>query len=212
MVSAAEVGFFSLSPTDLKSLEESDSKSSKHIFKQLSNPKQLLATLLITQNFVLVGVVILSSYVITEFIDKSISPNLVFFLEVIGVTCVILIVAEILPKIYASLHPLKLAKALVFPITVLSNLYRYIGLSTLLIRSTSIINNKIKQRGYELNVDELSHALELTSKEEVKAEDRRILKGIVKFGNIEVRQIMKSRMDVDVIEHGSTFHEVLRKI
>lgn len=212
LLSAAEVSFFSLSPTDLKYLEEAESKSSKHILKQLANPKQLLATLLITHNLVIVGVVILSSYVITEYIDKALHPNLVFFLEVIGVTCVILIIAEILPKIYASQRPLKLAKALAFPIAALSNVYKYTGLSALLIQSTSIINNKIRQKGYELSVDELSHALELTSKEEVKAEDRKILKGIVKFGNIEVRQIMKSRMDVDAIEHNTPFLQVLHKI
>lgn len=212
LISAAEVSFFSLSPTDMKFLEESESKASKYILKQLSTPKQLLATLLITVNLLIVGIVILSSYIISTFVNKSINPSLVSALEVFGVTCLILIVGEILPKIYASQNPLKYAKILVFPISVISNVYKYTGISTLLIQSTSLINNKIKQRGYELNVDELSHALELTSKEDVKADDRKILKGIVKFGNMEVGQIMKSRMDVDTIDHSLSFSEVLKRI
>ncbi len=212
LLSAAEVSFYSLSPTDLNFLEESESKASKHILKQLSNPKQLLATLLITHNLIIVGIVVLSSYVIADFLDKVLHPNLVFFLEVFGVTILILIFGEILPKVYASQNPLKLAKILAFPVAALSKVYRVTGISVLLIQSTAIINKKIKQRGYDLSIDELSHALELTSKEEVKADGRRLLKGIVKFGNTEVRQIMKSRMDVDAIDYDQSFYEVLKKI
>lgn len=209
-ISAAETAFFSLTPSDVVYLKNSDAKTDTKILQLIDKPKRLLATLLIGLNFVNIAIVILSTFIIADLFDFSGNPALGFLVQVVVVTLLILVVGEIIPKVYAAQHPLPISRLMFYPVVFLGKLFY--PLSSLLIFSTSIIDKRFKQKGINVSVDELSHALELTSKTEIPQEDREILKGIVRFGNIDVKQIMKYRMDVIAFEYDTNFKELLSNI
>jgi len=129
---------------------------------------------------------------------------------VIAVTFLILLVGEVTPKIYATQNPLNSARTLVFLVQFLQKLFSPV--SSVLIYSTSLLDKVIKRKSHNISVDELSHALELTSDEDIPEEDHKILRGIVKFGNTDVKQIMRSRMDVTAFEYKTNFKKLLADI
>lgn len=209
LVSGAEVAYFSLNHSNIEWLKNSRAKTSKIILKHLDVPKRLLATILITNNFVNVAIIILSTYVAIEMFDFSQSPVLSFTIQVIAITTLILLIGEVIPKVYATHHSIPLAALMAYPLLFLGKILR--PLSYLLISSTSIIHNKIKQKQHNLSVDELSDVLELTS-EDAPEEEQKILKGIVKFGNTDVKQIMKSRVDVTAIDYNTNYDDLISTI
>lgn len=209
-ISASETAFFSLTPSDVVTLKSSDSKTDSKILLLIDRPKRLLATLLIGLNFVNIAIVILSTFITTGLVDFSGNPILGFLVQVVIVTFLILLIAEIIPKVYAAQHPLIISRVTLYPVILLEKLFY--PLSSFLIFSTSIIDKRFKQKGLNVSVDELSHALELTSKTEIPQGDRKILKGIVNFGNIDVKQIMKYRMDVIAFEYDTLFKDLLNDI
>ena len=210
LVSAAEAAFFSLSPSDIQNLNDSETKTDKLILGLIDKPKRILATLLISLNFVNIAIVILSTFITVSVVDFSENPILGFIIQVVAVTFLILITGEIVPKIYATQFSLKTTRLLVYPVYFLEKVFYPV--SSFLIFSTSIIDKRVKQKGHYISVDELSHALELTSDNQMPQDDHKILKGIVKFGNIDVKQIMKSRMDVVAFEYHISYTELLEKI
>ncbi|MCW3083264.1 MAG: gliding motility-associated protein GldE [Bacteroidetes bacterium] len=210
LVSAAESAFFALTPTDLETLKESSSKTDDRILLLINKPKRLLATLLISINFINIAIVILSTYVMEGLFDFSQSPTLGFVIQVVVVTFLILMVGEVIPKIYSTQNPLRVARVLLFFIVLLQQIFYPI--SSVLVYSTSMINKLVKPKAHNISVDELSQALELTSDEDIPEEDHKILQGIVKFGNTDVKQIMKSRTDVTAIEFGTNYKKLLAEI
>lgn len=210
LVSAAESAFFSLSPTDMEELKTSGEKVDDKILALIEAPKRLLATLLISVNFINIAIVILSNYVIDELFDFSSNPLVGFITQVVAITFLILLIGEVTPKIYATQNPLRTARVLLFFVQLLQR--AFYPLSSLLIFTTSLLDKIIKPRAHNISVDELSKALELTVDEDIPEEDHKILKGIVKFGNTDVKQIMRSRVDVIAFESSLGFTKLLDAI
>lgn len=211
LISGSEVAFFSLKPNEKEILNSTNSKVHLSIKKLLERPKYLLATILISNNFVNVAVIILSTYVINDMFDFSaIDYRLSFLIQVAGITFIILLFGEVIPKVYATKHALKLAKLMVTPITILKKIFKPI--SSLLIFSTGIIDKKVTRKGLNVSVEELSTALDLTEDIPENKDEHRILKGIVKFGETSVRQIMQARVDVMALEINTTYNKIIETI
>jgi gliding motility-associated protein GldE len=206
LVSGSEVAYFSLSPNDKEKLNSAVDKRSETIISLIEKPKRLLATILISNNFVNVAIVILSTYITELVLDSSMNETLRFIVQVIIVTFLLLLLGEVIPKIYANRNPISLARLMAFPIFYLRIFLN--PLSSLLVGSTNFIDKRIKKKGHNISVDELSQALELTSDENGKEDDQKILEGIVKFGNTDVKQVMTARVDVVSIEETMNFQEV----
>lgn len=210
LVSASEVAFFALGPNEKKNLEDDQSRSSQAILKLLSKPKDLLATILITNNFINVCIIILSTEVIDQFFPNSDKPNtLRFLIEVVGITTFLLLLGEVAPKLYASRNTLPTARFMANPLTFINILPPFSWLRWLLVNGTNMINRRAKKRGIHLSSDDLEHALALTKEDSDNEDEHRILEGIIKFGNTEVKQIMKSRLDIVTISSEASFQEVL---
>lgn len=210
IIAAAEVGFFSLVPSQIEVLKNNYTPASQRVILLLEKPKKLLATIVVAHNLVNVGVIIISETIFHNLFDFSANPTLGFLIQVVIVTFLILLIGEVIPKIYSTQNALKTATRLVYPVVALQKLLW--PLSSVLIYLTSIIDSRIKKRGHNISVDDLSHALELTSNEHTPEQEQKILKGIVEFGNTEVRQIMKARMDVIAFELSLNFEELIAKI
>lgn len=210
VVSGAEVALFSLSQKDIdKAIQESDSKG-KIISDLLERPKKLLATLLVANNFINIGVVILFSSVGNTLFGAVQSPILKFVLEVIVVTFLILLFGEVLPKVYASRNNIKFAKQIAYPIAFLDKILSPLSLP---MRSTTIyLHNKLGKQRTNFSVDQLSQALELTDSEDTSTEEQKILEGIVSFGNTDTKQVMSPRIDIFALDIEETFVEIYPKI
>lgn len=213
LVSASEVAFYSLSPQDKDFLKNEDSKNAQLAKKLLEKPQELLATILIANNFVNVGIVIVSSAILKSFsqsLDFSETTYMVF--EVFLITFIILMIGEVIPKVYATKNGLEIAKFMAKPLNLFSKLPPFSWLKSFLTNGTNIINRYAKKRTIKISSDELEQALELTKEETTSEEEQKILEGIIKFGNTEVKQIMRSRMEVEAFEESSSFSQILEFI
>lgn len=208
LISGSEVAFFSLGPSDLAQLEDRKSRVSNTAKDLLDQPESLLATILIANNFINVSIVILSSWVFHSLFDFSSLPVLGFILQTIVITFIILLIGEIVPKVYASRFSLKFVYFMAIPVQALRVLFK--PLASILISSTSHVQKRIKEKKRNISMDDLSQALELTGEE--LDDDEKILKGIVKFGHTDVREVMKSRVDVVALNISSSFTDLLRVI
>lgn len=213
LISGSEAAFFSLSPTDKEVLKADTSKKSKFVRDLLDKPKELLATILITNNFVNVGIVILSSSIMNKaFIGLDISEEMKFVYEFLAITMALLLLGEVIPKIYATKRSLVFASFMGKPLHFLNKIPPISWIRSGLVKGTGFIQRRAKRGKVDLSTDELEQALALTKENDTSEEDHKILEGIVKFGSTEVRQIMKSRMDVHAIEIEDDFATVLKKI
>lgn len=208
LISGTEIAFFSISQTELDSLTEK-TKGKSTIVKLLERPRRLLGTILITNNFINILIVLIFASLGDVFFE-GLSSELRFSIEVILVTFLILLFGEVLPKVYATRKSLAFAGLMAKPVQVLSTILT--PLSIPLIKLTSIIENKLGNRNNNLSVEKLSQALELTSDNATTKEEQKILEGIVTFGNTETVQIMKPRTDVCAIADTTSYEEVLKII
>ncbi|WP_233145512.1 gliding motility-associated protein GldE [Labilibacter marinus] len=207
LLSGSEVAFFSLSPADLQDIEEHDGRSSRIILKHLKAPEQLLATILIGNNFVNVGIVILSAF-ITKSLFVFNEGWIKLTVELVGITGLILFFGEILPKVYASRFSRRFAEAMAYPILVLKGIFK--PLSAILVGTTGFVNRRVAKKTGSISLDDISHALELTGDE--ITEEKELLEGIVKFGNLNAAEVMTARVDVIDIEITSDYNKVLAVI
>lgn len=205
-VSGTETAFFAITPAQFFKLKESDSGRSKLVYSLLEKPKRLLATLLIAINFVNIAIVVLSSLVFEEIFDFTHHDWIGFFIQVVSLTFVIVLFCEVMPKVYATQNALRSSLRSAYLINILDKMLRPV--STLLVMSTSIVDKRFGQKGYDVSVDELTHAIDITSDKTTPEEEKKILKGIARFGNIDVRQIMKPRMDVIAFNKDLKFSEL----
>lgn len=211
LVSGSEIAYFSLSNADLDELQQSENSIDNKVYKLISKPNTLLATILVGNNFINIGIVILSTFIVDGALNhNALSPQAVIFVQVVVVTFIILLLGEILPKVYASKNGLTLARLMAYPLMVLSKIF-YIP-NKILLSSTSFIQKRVNNKSSEVTVDELEIALELTEDEETSEEEKKILEGIVKFGNTDVKQIMKPRTDVYAFDITTSFSEVKDEI
>ncbi len=206
-VSASEVAFFSLSPKDFERMDEEKNPVDEKIKLLLQKPEHLLATILITNNLVNVSIIVLSSYIINQTLDFSAFPVLGFIFETILITFIILLVSEIMPKIFAQQHGLRMARFGAGTLKVLRSVLK--PFVWILVSSTSVVNKRLAKHkhGSNLSMDELSQALELTS--DAIQEDTDILKGIVNFGNITAAGVMTSRLDMVTLDVTTPFDKVI---
>ena len=207
-VSASEVAFFSLEPQDVDELRQKESANASKVLKLLEYPQKLLATILISNNFVNVAIIILITYFSTSLFDFSMAPIWGFVIQTIVITFLLLLFGEIMPKVYATQYPMKMA--LVAASTLLTLEKVLSPFVALLVKSSTIMNaDKVKTRN-NISMDELSQALELTS--DTEDDEKDMLEGIIKFGNIQVADIMRSRVDIVSVEIKSSYKELMRVI
>ncbi|WP_203256128.1 gliding motility-associated protein GldE [Hyunsoonleella ulvae] len=218
LISGAEVALFSLSRTDIDKHTETESKPFKIILQLLERPKKLLATILVANNFINIAVVLLFDY-LGDFMFRDITAeidfyffkaDLVFFIKVIVITFLILLFGEILPKIYASRNNLKFASIMAYPLKVLDVLLSPISLP---MRSTTLgIHKRLGKQKSNLSVDQLSQALELTDHGDTSKEEKKILQGIVSFGNTDTKQVMRPRIDIFALNIEQKYAEIIPEI
>ena len=210
LISGSEVAFFSLTSKDISDCKESDEVADKRIVSLIRDPKQLLATILIMNNFVNVAVVTLSTFVMWKILGTKTTEGTAVIILTALTTLGIVFFGEILPKVYATPNNLRFARLTSSMLKVFNTICK--PLSYLLVTSSSIIEKRFTKKGYDISVEELHHALEITTTEDTTDEEKDILKGIVNFGTLTVKQVMKSRMDITAFDADLDFHELMDKI
>lgn len=205
-ISGSEVAFFSLSPSDRERFSSGKTKTDGRVSKLLDMPERLLSTILVVNNFVNIGIVILAAYISSDIFDFSASPVLGFILEVLVITFLLLLFGEIIPKVYATRQNIRFASMMAGPLIILDRAFRPI--SFVLLKMSKIF----KQAPHDspISKGELSDAISIASGESI--EDEKILKGIIKFGNIDAREIMKPRIDIVAIDIKTPFNSVIPDI
>ncbi len=209
MMSAAETAFFSLKPIDKDFLKRNDDKASILAKNLIETPKQLLSIILIVINFSNIAIVLTVSSILKEYISEERDKTLFFVLDVIVSTFVILLIGEVIPKIYASKNNVKTVLVLARPLNFLNSLPPISWLRAGLVSGSEVISKYAKKKGVQISSDELEQALALTKEENVSEGEHKILEGIVRFGNTDVTQIMCSRMHVSAIQDDLNFKQVL---
>lgn len=210
MISAAEVALFSLSQNDLTKLSQQNPAKSQLVSQLLQKPKKLLATLLLANNFVNIGIVIIFSFVSNSLFSGIVSPLVKFVVEVILVTFLILLFGEVLPKVYASRNNIKFSIRMARPLWILDQLLSPLSLP---MRSVTVyLHKKLGRQKTNISVDQLSQALEMTSADDTTSEEQKILEGIVSFGNTDTKQVMSPRIDIFALEIEESFAEIYPKI
>ena len=214
LVSGSEVAFFSLSPTETEDLEGRKGRSAKTALNLLDKPKDLLATILIANNFINVGIIMVSTFMsakIFEVVEASVLTQTL--VNVVVITFILLLFGEVIPKIYAAKHGLRVSLMMALPLHYASRTFPFNILRRVLVKGTSALSRVLgKKKSINVSSDELEQALELTREED---EDHKILEGIVQFGNKDVKQIMKSRIDVlafDVEASYDVIYQTLKEL
>ncbi len=195
LISGSEVAFFSLTKEQLDSKSEKKSRQMHIIQKMLQNPKRLLATILITNNFINIAIVLLFASFGQDLFNQIENPLIVLLIEIGVITFLILFFGEILPKVYANRNAMIFSQAIAFPVYIIDRYFLFF-LTIPLSRITRFMESRLGQKNSEFSIDKLSQALELTSEEETTKEEHKILQGIVNFGNIETKQVMCPRIDI----------------
>jgi gliding motility-associated protein GldE len=208
LISGSEVAYFSLTAAEKQRLKKKG-KINERVLKNLESPEKLLATILVTNNFVNVAIIILTAFITNNLVSFTNAPLLEFIFQVVMITFFLLLFGEIIPKVYASHFALRFAKFMAFPLLVLEQLFRPIN--AVLIYSSGFVNRRLQKHKKNISMTEISQALELTSDQEL-SDEKDILEGIVKFGNKDVSEIMKPRVDVISLDIKNDFHEVIKVI
>lgn len=214
LISGSEVALFSLKPSDFDVKEGNVSKQEQIIINLLDKPKKLLATILIANNFINIAIVLLYASISEIFYGESstlfFGISLKFIIDVGLVTFLILMFGEILPKVYANRNNVEFAHFMAVPLSILDRLFTPLSLP---MRSvTNLIQTKFGKQKSNLSVDQLSQALELTSEEDTSKDEKKILQGIVSFGNTDTKQVMRPRLDILALNVQQPFHEVIEEI
>ena len=217
IMSSSEVAIFSLSPVQRKDLESATDSQSKNVIRLLEHPtpeiatKRLLASVLIGNNMVNIAVVLVSTILFDMWFEgSSLEPWVVGLLNVVGVTTIIVLFGEVIPKVYATANNVKLAKRFAFLFVVLDKVFSPV--IWILTTAGKWFESDHNQKGGNISVDELRHALELTSDDNRSEEENRILEGIVTFGDNEVVQIMTPRVDIVCLFVGESFKNIIQRV
>ena len=208
--SASEIAYFSLSPSDLSELSEERTEQDKAINMLRDDSERTLATILITNNFVNVTIIMLCNYIFTSLVHFGEKAYwLQFLIVTVLLTFLLLLFGEIIPKVYSREDPLAFCRRSVSGILFFRRLFWVF--ESILLRSGFLASKVIKNDQQMLSVDELEHALELTDKNDIK-EEQKMLQGIVRFGDETVREVMTSRQDIVALNINSPFSDVLKSI
>ncbi len=236
LISSSEVAFFSLSHNDLQELENEEQASSKRIIQLQKFPRILLATILICNNFINIAIVIVSEFLFRQILPpeicqswadrilntlalpwsvESLSRGINFLITTVVVTFLLVLFGEVAPKVYAKLNNIKIARMMSLPLMGLNRFFS--PLSNLLVKGTSIIERRLEkstQNGNSASREEIDKAIELTVSNNGTSDKKEvdILKGIVKFGEVSVKQIMRSRVDVVGIDFRISFVDLMKVV
>ena len=215
LISGAEVAMFGLSVTEINEIKDQKTDKSTILIRLLERPKKLLATILIANNAINIGVVLIFNLIGDTLFSEinAVLFNIVsvrFLLEVVAATFLILMFGEILPKVYANRNRLSFSNFMAYPLRVLDFLFSPLSLP---MRSGTIfLYKKLGKEKSNLSVDHLSQALELTSDGDTTKEEQKILQGIVTFGNTDTKQVMQPRMDIFALNKEDSFAKILADI
>ena len=204
MISGSEIAFFSLTPSDKNNLKESELHQHRVILSLVSKPELLLATILIANNVINITIIIISSIIFTTHLSFD-SEALNFIVQIVLTTFLILLFGEVIPKTYANKNSLKVSESMALPLLGIRNvLYPF---SIMLVKSTNIINKKIQSNHPDISLENLSKAVDITS--DTRDEEKKFFEGIIQFGQTDVKQIMKARVDIVALNINTSFKEVL---
>ena len=208
LISGSEIAFFSINPSHLKELNKSDEAGDKLIMSHLDNPRKLLATILISNNFVNISLVLVAAWLTPYLYDFTNAPLLGFIVQVVAITGILLLFGEILPKIYARQRVDFFIHMMARPIAILSRVFW--PLVVLLENSTAFMDRFLQKRKNTITMSELSEVVEIAHAQahDVESEDVKILKGIATFGETEVRDIMRARVDVSAVDFETSYEEL----
>ncbi|MGO4913424.1 gliding motility-associated protein GldE [Leeuwenhoekiella sp. W20_SRS_FM14] len=212
LISGTEVAFFSLTPSDLELDPDKQSRKESIVAGLLEKPKKLLATILVANNFINIAIVLIFTGLgetLFSGLDglKVWVVDLRFLVEVLGITFLILMFGEILPKVYASRNKVKFSSQMAYPMLVLD--FIITPLSMPMRSITLLLQDRLGKQKANISIDQLGQALELTSEEDTSLEEQKILKGIVSFGNTDTKQVMKPRMDVFALNEDSSYSTII---
>ncbi len=211
LISGSEVAFFSLTAKDMATCKENNTNADRKILSLIVQPKLLLATILIVNNFVNVGIVTLSTFVFWQIKGERVTEGTDLIILTVIVTVMLFIFGETLPKIYASFNNLSFARFTAPFLRVCESIF--MPLSYILMSVSNVIEKRFQKKGYDISVEELHHALEITTtNEETTDEEKDILRGIVNFGTLTVKQVMRSRMDITAFDTEMDFHDLMDKV
>lgn len=206
LISGSEVALFSLSKSQLK--KEDESSYVQIIQKSLTNPNKLLATILVANSFINIAIVILFTQIGNVIFKNITSSFWQFIIEVVVATFLILLFGEILPKIYASRNNLIFSKFVIYPLVLLDFVLTPISLP--MQKLSNFIKNKLSFKKQNINLNQISSALDLTSPDETTKQEQKILKGILSFGNTETKEVMRPRLDIHAYSNLLNYDEVLK--
>lgn len=211
VISASEVSFFSLKSEHLDGCRNSEDASDKSVLELLKKPRLLLATILICHDFVNVGVVTISTFLMWEMTNTRKPAEMIVGIVTFIVTFALTFFSEIVPKVYATQHNLSFARKVGSTWKVLASICR--PLSWLLLGMSQLVERRIEKKGYSTTVEELNQALELTTRNNNTTEEEKdILKGIVNFGTLTVKQVMKSRVDISALDSELNFTQMMDQV
>lgn len=207
-VSASEISFFSLTPSDINELEEEKTCTDRKVMMLRKDSQRTLATILIANNFVNVTIIMLCNYSLSQFINFA-SPLVEFLVITVLLTFLLLLFGEIAPKIFGAQNPLRFCRMVCNGLMFCRKVFWY--MSSFLMHSGKIATKVAAHNQHQLTVDDLEQALDLTNENDIK-EEQSMLEGIIRFGDETATEIMTSRQDVMSIEMNTTFDEVLNCI
>jgi gliding motility-associated protein GldE len=237
LVSGSEVAFFSLSPNDYESLKQETKGRSLRIITLLNEPRKLLATILIANNFINIAIVILSAFVLNKIIPPSLfnrwSDSLIsllnasnwlesarvsywisFLITIVGVTFILVLFGEIVPKVYARFNNIGLSKTMATPLWLLSKVFH--PFSMILVNWTTGIERRLEKRrpgGSLANRQDIGEAIDLTADaNQTTNQEVDLLKRIVNFGEVSVSQIIKPRVDVLAVDESDNYEQLLELV
>ncbi len=210
-VSGSEIAFFSLEPKDLNELEESETPVDQKILELRGNQERLLATILISNNFVNVTIIMLCNFFFASIMTfhGKYGALLEFITISVILTFLLLLFGEIMPKIFSAQNPLRFSRMAAPGIALLQKIFWPV--ENLLMSSTNITNKVMPKKHHAIDLDDLEQALELTDKNEIATESN-ILEGIIRFGDETVKEIMTPRLDVVDLDIKTSYDEVLKCI
>lgn len=207
MMSGTEVAFFSLSHKQITQLKHASDSGDKKVLRLLQYPKRLLATILILSNLLNVAFVTLSTYLLWSVIEEKQADRLVMLIYTLTSTFFIVLFGEVIPKIYASQNNLRFAKRTANSLLLAVPLLY--PLSSLLLRIDQFFGKRFLREKPVLSIEKLNRALALTTTQEASEGEKEILKGVVNFNSLTAKQIMQPRMDIEAVDMGDDFHQVI---
>lgn len=211
LVSGSEVAFFSLTTRDINMLKTRQQPSFRRIVTLLERPKTLLASMLIANSLVNIGIILISNTLMQSWVESlGITGILEFLVKVIVVTLFLVLFGEVLPKVWATHHKIWFASTASLLVEVFNSLFY--SISRRLVSLSDGIEKSFNPVAALMDDKQLDYAIDLLPDHEATSEEKQILKGIRKFGNTTVKQTMRTRLDVSGIDSSISFTEVKRKV